>query len=306
MAFITGSANTLTDLLGAIRNACTSNGWTLSGQVLTKGNCYTSLVIAGADLQVLGGVGVDSNNALTTPGPQIARIGATTMPTVLAFPLTYYIHIQINPDEVYVFLNFSGISWQWLAFGCSPAQGVPGTGGWYSASSSAGVSANVGLAYLYAVNAGGYWNGAQVSCALFAQSNGWVPGYCANSYIHHGLDGLGWSNPNGYSIGAIGDADAWGAVQPLVGRQPNVWNGETALLPIQVIVRRPSNMSSQVGKITHARYIRNDNLADGDLITMGSDRWKTYPFVRKNSAIRDGGGGNDSGTFGIAIRYDGP
>ncbi len=305
MPFITGSANSLSDVLTGIQNACTANGWTLNGQVLSKGPCYIQLAISGQDLQMLGGTGIDGSNNLTTPGPQPARLGATAVPAPLVFPLTYNIHIQTAPDEVYVFLNFSANCWQWLAFGCSPAVGLPGTGNWYSAISSTGSQTN-GL-YLTAINTGGFSSGACVSGALFAQYGSWVSGWCANSYFHHGLDGNQWSNPEGFQSYTVGDVDAWVNAIPMMGRLPNTWNGEAVLLPILPIARRPSNKVSLVGQLGHARYIRNDNLADGAIITLGSDRWKTYPWAQKNAAVRNGGGDiTHSGTFGVALRYDGP
>lgn len=307
MAFITGSANGLADLLAAIQAACVANGWTLSGQVLRKGNCYSRLTVVGSDIQLVGGTGVDGSNALTLPGPQIARIGATAVPAALVFPLTYYVHIFNNPDEVYVFVNFSVSRWQWLAFGCSPAPGLPGTGSWYAAQSSTGASGS-GIVNVYTgpVTAGGYSGGGLVSGMLFAQSGSWTNNYCCNSYFHHGLDGGDWSKPDGASLNTIGSVDAWVTQVPLLGRQPNVFNGETALIPIQLLAKRASTKHSLVGQMAHARYLRNDNYADGDIITLGADRWKTYPFVQKSSAGRDGGVSTTSGTFGIALRYDGP
>ena len=88
---------------------------------------------------------------------------------------------------------------------------------------------------------------------------------------------------------------------------PSAWNGESVLVPIQVITSRPSNLWSLVGELTHARYVRLDNLEPGQLITLGPDRWKVYPFYRKDATARDGGDGIDhTGTLGWAIRYDGP
>lgn len=45
-------------------------------------------------------------------------------------------------------------------------------------------------------------------------------------------------------------------------------------------------------------------------MTYGTDRWKIYPFHRKNAAVRNGvswsTGADHSGTFAYAIRYTGP
>lgn len=97
--------------------------------------------------------------------------------------------------------------------------------------------------------------------------------------------------------------------QPLPTYSPNAWNAETHLVRLQILCPRREWKSSIVGEIKHARFARNDFLADGEVITLGADRWKVYPAHRKNVAARDGvanSGADHSGTCALAIRYDGP
>lgn len=115
--------------------------------------------------------------------------------------------------------------------------------------------------------------------------------------INHGLDGVDTWTPQ---------ASALATLLPLAARQPNAWNGEAMLLPIEPVVKRSSNKIARVGSLGHARFIRIDNIVPEDIITLGTDHWKVYPFLRKNAAVRDGGlDANHSGTFGWAVRYDG-
>ena len=59
--------------------------------------------------------------------------------------------------------------------------------------------------------------------------------------------------------------------------------------------------------LAHCRFLRIDNYQPGDIIPLGPDRWKVAPWYRKNTAQRDGGSNiQHTGTFGWAIRYDGP
>lgn len=295
MAYVTGTASSLAELLTAIQSGCTSNGWTLDSGVLSKGNCHTRLMVAGTELQVLGGI----DSALGTPGPQSAWIGATWVPAPLVFPLTYHIHVLSAPDEVYVCCNFSVTRWQWLAFGCTPAAGLPGTGGWYGASSSEGGVANF-VSLADDIAASGAWS---VSGAFWAQNSSGGSMKGINCYVHAGYPG--WSSAT--TADTEGQADAWNQAQPLIRRQPNAWNGEVSLLPITVMIRAAEAKRRLVAQIAHARYLRNDNLADGEIITLGADKWRAYPFVQKNAAVRNGGFGiSHSGTLGWAIRYDGP
>ena len=55
MAYVSGTANDLAALRTAIINACTANGWTLSGSVLSKGSLYLSIAVNGNFLDIQGG-----------------------------------------------------------------------------------------------------------------------------------------------------------------------------------------------------------------------------------------------------------
>ncbi len=118
--------------------------------------------------------------------------------------------------------------------------------------------------------------------------------------INHGLDGVSWNPPASILNCAH-------AIQPLTAVLPNAWNSAAALLPVQVWLPRADNKVSMVVDMVHIRYVRVDNHAPGEVITIGSDRWKVFPFYRKNVAVRDAGSSVDhTGTFGFAVRYDGP
>lgn len=301
MAYVTGSAGNFNDLLLAFQQACTANDWTLTGAVLSKGACVMQLGIAGNYLSLLGGTGIDSQGALVAPGPMTAAIGPIWSTEPFGFPLTYEVHVLTAPDEVYLVVNYAVDRFQWLAFGCSPVPGLPGTGNWY------GASLGQITPYYYAISMG-LTNGAtypnSIAPALFWNSNAYDG---RSSVFHHGLDGGGWTWGQGYNYGVTA-ADALTALNPCLSRQPNTWNGETVLLPIQPLIGRPSNKVSIVGDLAHARYLRNDNLGPGQVIALGPDRWKTYPWYRKNASARDGTNynGTDSGTLGWAVRYTGP
>ena len=93
--------------------------------------------------------------------------------------------------------------------------------------------------------------------------------------------------------------------KPLIQRTPNTWNGEATLLPVQAYLARPSSKVSLIAELGHMRYVRIDNYNAGDIITLGADRWKVFPWWQRNAASRDGADFS-SGTLGFAVRYDGP
>ena len=318
MAYVTGIANSMADLLAAIQSACTANGWTLTGSVLSKGTCFVQLTVVGESIDVLAGTGY-SGSAITGTPYRSARLQAVSS-IAITYPATYDIHVHAAPDEVYVLLNYNVTRWGWLAFGQSPAVGIPGTGNWQAAMCSADATvggiciAPGGIAPTAAPAATSAAIGFRINASGTPQNS--TDGQ--NFRFHHGLDtAAGWSSngdgagvPDAYQTGWQSGPSRAVTVLPLapqLARLPNLWNGETVLLPLQPHVYRASGKVSLVGELGHARCLRNDNLADGEVITLGADRWKAYPWHRKNTGARDGGTNADhSGTLGWAIRYDGP
>lgn len=303
MSYSTGTVSSLNDLRTAIFNACTANGWTLSGDVLHKGSAYFRLQVVGASLQLCGGTGKDGVNNLTGPATKFVQVSNTGVPTGIVYPATYHIHIGATPDEVYVVINHSTDYYQWLAFGQSHIPLAAGTGNWFGATHPEAFNPSTGAISIYVTGSGGI---AYSSGALFWSSQLGVV-TITNSLIHHGLSGgTGWSgtgNPNTDG----GRALAIEAVAPLLTISPNAFNGESLLLPIPVMVGRPSSLYSLVAQPKFSRYIRLDNHAPGEVITIGGEQWKIYPWMKKDAINRngshDGGGITHSGTLGWAIRY---
>lgn len=347
MAYLTGNASSLPDLLTALRNACAANGWTLSGDVLHKGTCYveTLSIVKGAHtdfglLTFRAGNGIDgSNNLLDAPADFAANriacgaIGPFSTGTSTTFadwdwPVTYHIHINAAPDEVYLMVNYgSNLFWQGASFGQSPSPGCPGTGNWHHASGirtavDTGTAGRLPAAARIVVNPDGSrlssFNSGVVPGAIpFWQYTKDESGAQPTPSSFHGTwanDGVtvGWShsrynwNSSGNPGTAMNVVSAALASQPLPTYGPNTWNNEAHLVRLQIATPRLDWKSSIVGELKHARFIRNDFLDDGEVITLGSDQWKVYPAYRKEVTVRNGSGSSGadhSGTCALAIRY---
>ena len=334
MAYVTGTANSFSDLLAALQSACTANGWTLSGNVLHKGSCYAEVMLnesaysasrnADSTLSVRAGNGIDGSNALTdaalayVDAPRMGIMPSATPLVNWDWPVTYHVHVLTSSDEVYLRVNYGGGQlWQELEFGVSPAAGNAGTGNWASASMSKSTSSNILTASSVdtrpAGGVTGYYGSSYFVCAPFFWDFGYNGGngtsFAPNSHMHGALDATTgapvWSNVADNRMN--GDVGAAITNVPLYGYTPNAWNNEAVLFPVQITQVRPSAKISMIGELGHLRYIRNDFITDGQIITLGSDKWKVYPMYRKNAAARDGGAGVDhSGTMATAVRYDGP
>lgn len=297
--YYTGSVTSYSDLLTVLVTYCTSHGWSYSGGILSKGAAFLALKLggsgnAGEGLMVQGGTG-QSGSTLLNPSPNHARIGRPSTGTVwdvVGWPATYHIHIGTDTNEVYVLLNTNITTYYYLAFGVSNHPGLTGTGLWLTGN----VGEYPGGSGVQISHLGGTMDNSRSCCGPFWAATPTAWQYLSETmHIEPGV----WSNStSGQQIAGIE------MLSPLVGLSPNNWNGESVLLPMRVFRRMGSNKYGLLADIVHARYVRLNNLEPGQIVTLGHEQWKVYPFYKKNSAAPDGGSNiNHTGTFGWAIRY---
>jgi hypothetical protein len=350
MPLVTGTANSMSDLVTALRNACTANGWTLSGNVLHKDGCYADVrTVVGAIpstrpsigsrdyIVVRAGNGIDGSNALTDEPPTHAAIGplvnsggATDLAYLdWTFPVTYHIHVNAAPDEVWLAVQYNGTYFQHLAFGKSPTPGNPGTGNWLFATlpylaynnTNHVYRRETGICYKNddTMDVGAFGDGdIAVQPFWINRGNGNTAENAAPGSINYAFHSLhsttgaaAWNSGNGYNLQQpVGGNNGVGAAQAIYDvyrTQPNAWNQESILLPCQPMKRRPENKSSIVGDIRHMRYIRMDFMETLDVVDRTPDLWRVYPCYRKGGASMSTGAGlGHSGGHAVAIRYDAP
>ena len=306
MPYATGTVNNFSDLKTVIESAATNSGWTLNSDVLSKSGAYIKLATATVSgytrLRIDGGTG-QSGSSLTGASPygaaiiDHANIGIT-------WPATYHIHSFTGPDEIYVILNFNVNSYGWICFGVGVEAGVGGSECWFGGTSPSSSSATSSSSAYFNVSVLNYLimlgmnSGASLSTPLFMKYV--VNEVFSNSFVHHGLDGGGWF------AGPSGPDAQTGYIASLLSALPSPMNQAHVLLPIKAIKKRGSGGLTIVKQCQNARYTRNDNIDDGEVIQYGMDKWKVYPVYKKNAAARNGASNSDtSGTFAIAVRYDG-
>lgn len=301
MAYYSGTAASLTALRTALLTHAQTDGWTLTGDVLSKAGVYFQIQNTATDLTCLG----CESNAVVNPAPGVVSIGRifirTGYPTrEIAYPCNY--EVFGFAQELYLVVNYDTDSYQWMAFGKSTVPGLVGQGGWCGATIGGPVfdtNYDTDAIDISAISGGGYY--AKTCAALFYRSyNFSAP--IKNCWVNSGLDGQGWLWGGSSDTAPIGIRHS-----QLLTFQPSVWNSESALLPIKAYKERPLYKASLIADLANARMLRIDNLAPGDILTLGTDKWKVFPWYRKNLAQRDGGSNiNHTGTFGWAIRYEGP
>lgn len=318
MAYYSGVANSYADLKSALFTHAQSDGWARGGtndDVLSKGGVYFRVITTAASLAVLG----VRNNSLNTPAPGVVQLGRLAVDREVSFPVAY--HIFGFDQELYLVVNYDVEYYQWMAFGKSSVPGLLGSGAW------------CGATYGYKTGNGGGGGNTPISIsATGGGASGWNSGAdgatCAalfwhtraapenekeavlNCWVDHGLYASPWWLSNGASAAAVGVR----YLSELIQAQPSTWNSESVLLPLRCHVELGEFKSAMVADLEHARHIRIDHYQPRDIITLGSDRWMVLPWYRRNTLARNGSApGNlptavndHTGTFGWAIRYEGP
>lgn len=320
MAYYTGAASDMAALRTAIVNSCLNHGWSWnsSTNVLSKGALFLLLTNDSLNLSLTGRTSAsagDMPNAVQL-GRLMQKSGAATLD--VTYPAAWECFVFTNPDEVWFVVRYDVDRYQWCSFGGSAVAGLEGTGMWVAAIRGP-VPINHDLAqvvnpfYIRATDGGG------IRSTVFGLTSGaWGWNTVTREFqalrdifVHSNLDGHGWHlNEASLTTALIGVK----SVSQLIQTQPSAWNSEAALIPMRAYKLRPSFKTSLVADLVNIRHVRIDNYLPGQVIELGSDRWKVYPWHRRNVAERDGIAPGDvswinkdhTGTFGYAIRYDGP
>lgn len=300
MAYYSGTAADLSSLHASFLASAQTDGWTLTGNVLSKAGVFFRIVLTANNIECRG----CENNAFSNPAPSQSSVGKVMSNYGITFPCNY--EIFGFAQELFMVINYNVDEYQWMALGKSTIPGLPGQGGWHQATLGYyGAHTLDPRPYVYMVNEGGgsYYNWHFCPALFWGNQAGSVT-TADVGHVNHGLDGHGWTwNGNASVYDAIGVR----ACSGLIGMQPSVWNSDVALLPIRAYKFRPSNKSSLIVDVVNARHCRIDNMTPGDILVIGSDKWKVFPWLKKNVSARNAGFDvTHTGTFGWAIKYEGP
>lgn len=309
MAYYSGQASSYQELLNVLVAACVENDWVWANGILSKDSVFvkpsvSTLLTAkqGPGIILQGGT-ARNGTSLTNPSAAV-RLGPNAGVNPLfsfTFPMLFQIFIFDDPNEVYLIVNYEIDKFSYLAFGNSTGSGyktwiegsvavsfdtanspsspisiTPRTGGY--------PSGNMVQAY----PSGFFWQTTDYQgkhhCGLYSEDSGWI-----------------------YPLTAYPTLSAIQAVYNLVEFSPSAWSSEAILIPIIVVANKSSNKCAIATNVNNARYLRIDNLEPNQILILGNEKWKVFPFFRKNSSVRNGGNNIlHTGTFGWAIRYDGP
>ena len=327
LSFATGTGGVGTYIVSAAVDSLPDTAMTQPGKVMSKAGVFfrvgqTGVYSIDTNITCLG----CESNAVANPASGVVQVGrvyfASGKPTrEISFPCNY--EVFGFAQELYLVANYDVDAYQWMAFGKSAVPGLPGQAGWCAATIGNVIpslivsgSYTTGPVYLSMTNIdtlNPVISGQLSSCALAGNISTTVFAAALNVFVNHNLDSHGWKQgPSGAAnMLPIGMQ----SIRELIWQQPSTWNTESTLMPIRFYKERPSFKASMILDCENARHLRIDNLMPGDILIIGSDKWKVFPWYRKDSAARNGTASissdgnlsqNHTGTFGWAIRYEGP
>jgi len=301
MAYETGTASGVNDLLDKLRLFALANGWTVDNYNTRSDGLGQALLMnkSGLFVAILSDTVSTGNSSsppnfmqtYTYPGPyvgatpNIAQAGKTNTSTTdrLAGPFTAYHFVA---GAAYLHAIVEVVPGRFAHFGVGA---LDKAGGGTPCAYSYGTNWNFDPLYTNSIVAG--------HAIPFESNNGSQPG----GNVRADSDGI---TPRNFEIRNSGSTRAvggflytnFGLAQHMMRVGPSALTGRATLAPAIIMIERTPGVFSFAGSVPDFRFVRIDNMAAGDVLTIGADQWKCFPIVRKNGPA----GVENSGAYGYA------
>lgn len=306
MGYQTGVATNADNLKTIIETFALANGWTLSGGILSNGSCHVRVDTPSPNerVRVQGAIAVDFSSGVS---PGTGEIWTS----LNNFPVTYHLVGTAQP-EIFCIVEYNNVFYQWVAFGKVEKYGAYTGGEWiagtfgneYDVRESGTYNPDGTPTLPQLLPQGGQKNGSGATGALLwgGYASGWASDTRDGSQIHCELDGDVWCDGvrNGSGTHIVTFAPY---ANPLHVNQPNLWNSQAVLIPYWLWKKRPAYKASVIGHVPGIKALQIDNYTGGDIITIGTEQWIVFPWIKKE---QNPSGWEQSGTLGWALKYDGP
>lgn len=308
MAFQSVVVNSAVDLKAAIETFAQSNGWTLVSDVLSKNDCYVKLTVASVNEIRIQGAKNGDFAGVNLP-PHYNRICISTWPSNAAVNMVAF----SDPDIIWMTMNYDVVKFHHIGFGNMVKYGAWTGGQWFFATHTTYNSDTRCASYVDGLAGVGYGYGGEAALFWDARCiDDWSGGYIHtnSTFVECDLRGRIWEPP----ASADENLNYFTArvISPIHRKNPNVFNGQTLLTPFQVWLKSADGYLQCLGHVDHVRWVKLTNYNPGDLITLGSEKWKLYPWCVHDVTYPDGKGSRYSsqsastGVLGVAVKYDGP
>jgi hypothetical protein len=288
MAYQTGTATGIDDLLDKLNTFAVSAGWTLDRREATtlslhKNSVWINLANVSNEIRMSAALAFSAGSAWN------AQSGAsqnTQRCTQLTGSFSAY-HFFADADYIHVAIEVDPGMYRHFGFG-----------------ELAKTSNYIGGQYSVATMCDSTWRTALFSASesfTFSDAGRFATGSC---YLD--VDGEArWDHFNNQTTTGqrqlLSSEAAAGGSSILYSDwvnycTPNVLNGLTALVPIQVFSLRASSIRSPLGYVKDLRWVNMVDIAPGQLLTIGSSEWLVFPSLQKTT------GSPTSGNLGYAYK----
>jgi len=317
MSYETGVVASSASLFTAIRIFAQANGWTLTGDVLSKNGAYIQLTNPSvSEIRI----GAARNNTFTAPDlcPRYSKIFLTTWPASAVYHLAAF----GTPDTLWCTLFYDGNKYVHLGFGSIQKYGVWNGGQWFHGQHTEDPTSKD--SYCCATIDGGVAQygtseGNPFDCALFwgakdgISSDGDIDNVSKPSYLECDLRGYVWeATIDKRSTNPLNIIYTPQILTPTQKKNPNVFNNQTLLTPFELFLLNTDGNYMSIGRVEHLRFVKLTNYNPGDVITIGTQDWKLFPWHIKDPLFPDGKNRGytsttySTGFLGVAVKYDGP
>lgn len=321
MPYQTGTATDFTDLKNEIFAFLTANGWTQENDIIKRNGVFAKLDVVSASwdwLRLTGGKGSDGAGNLVFPQASyddysVQGAGSQNINDTLAtgslsgmvFPITYHFHLASTPvDEFWCIVEYNGDLFQHMGFGNVLKSTSYTGGGFYSASLSGQEQQNSILTAVGSNIYGSMWYG---EFWPFQRMHINASARAAPSTVHAEVGGRDWHQST--YMGNRDTMNSYEMVKEMKASESSV-NGMPNLIPFRLwVITNPvtDKTYQNLGVLNNIRFCEIANINPGQIESDGTDSWKFYPCLRKDTDHPEGWyDPASSGIGGLAIRYDGP
>ena len=314
MPYQTGTVTDFADLKSTIFSYLAANGYTQEGaDIIKKGNLFAAITATATQLKMIGakdsdGAGnlVDDFRTITDGYEKATGLGCTISRDVqlvssnlvtMVFPITYHFHLATSPvDEFWCVVEYNGGYCQHLGLG-NIVKAAPFTGGgFYTGTGNAYYDYLAAWQFLTPTltSANGFYT-SPVRPFMFHQRNNGAETF-GGSAVHAEIDGFHWfmsisdctyddygTPGNPYDPGCPSGIMPSSPFSKEVQRSQSPINGVASLIPLRLYGRTLNHNLMKIGTIHNYRMAVNYNITFGQVEDDGTDKWKFYPFIFKDS-----------------------
>lgn len=293
------TATSVEDLLDQIAVAAAAEGWTVERNDLVGSNRTVTLRMGVGDYIHLWNTTVDHfymrgstgyDGGLTPDNqPNVAPYRAQCNCYDGPFSDVYFFADASPADHFHVVINIDGIRYRHASFGTLVKFGAYTGGTYYDAlnyddgNSLANDDAlDPDHHVMFSCGSNDNSNAGSVRIDADGRTDYWAP--FRNPQATGMFNVSGGFGSESTSI-QLSYGDSYRTQSAFYARSINAWSGRTPMQHIQIRHYRGATYYSPIGEVPNIRYLNMTRFVAAEEVTIGSDVWKIFPWVKQGGAV---------------------